>query len=218
MQPVPYKKSCYDSKKLLIDHNIIDFKFYANSQLRKKYVPDENGKKLLDFISDKEKFKIKSFNENKILDFLSLKFKAMEKLNLDDECSEGEIETRKININKNVFPKPKHSNIKKGSKSPKKTIKFKNSFSSKKSENSKSQKKTNKFKNLHSSKKSEKKNNNINIIINNNGKIAKSDMESIDLVDVINIDISKEIKEKESDKFFSNKFVISSIISEMKDV
>ena len=43
-------------------------------------------------------------------------------------------------------------------------------------------------------------------------------MESIDLVDVINIDISKEIKEKESDKFFSNKFVISSIISEMKDV
>ena len=218
MQSVPYKKPCYDSKQLLIDHNIIDFKFYANSQLRTKYIPDETEKKLLDFISDKEKFKIKSFNENKILDFLNLKFKAMEKLNLDDECSEGEIETRKININKNAFPKPKHSNIKKGSKSPKKTIKFKNSFSSKKSENSKSQKKTNKFKNLHSSKKSEKKNNNINIIINNNGKIAKSDMESIDLVDVINIDISKEIKEKESDKFFSNKFVISSIISEMKDV
>ena len=47
MQPVPYKKSCYDSKKLLIDHNIIDFKFYANSQLRKKYVPDENEKNFL---------------------------------------------------------------------------------------------------------------------------------------------------------------------------
>ena len=218
MQSVPYKKPCYDSKQLLIDHNIIDFKFYADSQLRTKYIPDENEKKLLDFISDKEKFKIKSFNDNKILDFLNLKFKAMEKLNLDDECSEGEIETRKININKNVFPKPKHSNIKKGSKSPKKTIKFKNSFSSKKSENSKSQKKTNKFKNPHSSKKPGKKNNNINIIINNEGKIAKSDMESIDLVDVINFDINKEIKEKESNKFFSNKFILSSIISEMKDV
>ena len=241
MQFISDEKSSFNPKHLLIDHNIIDFKFYSDSHLRCNYKLDENEKKLLDFISDKEKFKIKSFSENQIFDFLSSKFKAMEKMNLDDECFEGEIEIRKINIDKKVFPKLKHSKIKRGSYSPKKRSKFKNTFLPKKQENEKdyntpkreikyqitlSPKKSELTKicnspkkklNILSPKKSENKINNKNIIINANGKVSRSNLESIDLIDFINFDVYKEVKEKESNKFFSNKFILSSIINEMED-
>ena len=239
-------KSSFKPDQLLIDHNITDFKFYSKNKLRSKYNKDENEKKLLDFISDKEKFKIISFDQHQIFDFLSSKFKAMEKMDLNDECFEGEIEIRKVNIDKDIFPKLKRSNIKNVSNSPKKIIKFKNLFSPKKSEIQKdsnspkkkikfknafslspkkienekdvnSQKTKNKFKKIISTKKSRNKINNKNIIINANGKSSLSNIESIDFIDDINFDINNEVKENESHKFFSNKLLLHSIISEMKD-
>ena len=118
----------------------------------------------------------------------------MEKMNLDDEsCVEGEIETRKINIDKSIFPKSKHSKNKKDGVSPRKKI--------------------NKKKN--SEKNSENINNNKNIIVNANGKIEKLNMKDINLTEAIHSDFGKEIKDKELNQFFSDKTLLDSILSEM---
>ena len=192
MDSLSPKKSSFNN--LLIDHNIIDFKYDSHNHLNNLYKLDENEKKLLDFISDKKKFKIKSYYEHQKedFDFLSTKFEAMEKINLDDECLvKGEIETKNTNINK-----------KKSQKSKDKT----NFISSENKMNI----------NNVSIQKSEKNINNKNIVINANGKIEKTNIESIDLVDDINLDIEKELKEVKSNKFFSNKKTLILIINEMK--
>ena len=188
MKSAFHKKSSFNH--LLIVH-IIDFKFHSDYYLFRKHKKDENEQKLLHFISDKEKFKIKPYYDlNEVYDFLSTKYKAMETIDLDDECcSEGKIETRKININKNIFPKSKHSKNIKSSVSPKNKINQNNS---------------------------KNKSNNKNIIINKNGKIEKSSMKSIDLIDENNFEISKEINESELDQLFSDKALLTSIINEMK--
>ena len=132
-------------------------------------------------------------NEKKLLDFWSSKLEAMEKMNLDDECFiEGEIETKKFNLNKKGFPKSEHSKSRKSSNSPKKR----------------------KIKKNHSRKKTENKTNNKNMIINHDGKIEKTKMKKRDLIDVI---VFKQIKEKEISQFFSDKNLLNSIINEMKD-
>ena len=183
-----HKTSSFHPNNLRIEHNAIDYKYHSDLQ-------DENEKKLLDFISDKDKFNIKPyFNRKEVVDFLSSKLKAMEKMNLDDEsCVEGEIETRKINIDKSIFPKSKHSKNKKDSVSPRKKI--------------------NKKKN--SEKNSENINNNKNIIVDANGKIEKLNMKDINLTEAIRSDIGKEIKDKELNQFFSDKTLLDSILSEM---
>ena len=195
MKLASHKKPFFKSKYLLIDH-VANFK-YLSGKLLTKHKKDENEQKLIDFISDKEKFKIKPFyNQEEIVIFLSSKAKAMEKMNLDDEgCLEGKIETRKINIDKSIFPKSKHSNNKKVAISPKKKLSIKN----------------------HSIKKFGNKSNNKNIIINANGKIEKTSMKSIDLDDYINLNINKEIKGNNFDQLFSNKALLTSIINEIKE-
>ena len=101
-----HKKSSFYPKHLFIDH-VIDFKYHSDIPSFIQRKKDENEQKLLDFISDKEKFKIKPYyNQEETIDFLSSKLKAMEKMNLDDYCVIGKTETRKIDIDKNVFPKP----------------------------------------------------------------------------------------------------------------
>ena len=115
MESTYYGKSSFKSNHLLIDHNINDFEYHS-TQI------DESGEKLFNFISDKKEIKIESYNGQKeIYNFLSSKFKVMEKMNLDDECCyEGKIEIRKIDIDKNIFPKSKYMKNTQNSISPKK--------------------------------------------------------------------------------------------------
>ena len=139
--------------------------------------------------SDKNQLLIDHKSEKNFLDFLNSKLEAMEKINLDDECLfETEIETKKLNKNKNVLRKSKHL----------KSIKCSNS--------------TKKIKN------SKNKSSNKNTIVSHNGKIEKAKIENIDSVDVTNLDVKKEIKEKDLNKFFSsNKTLLISILDEMKN-
>ena len=188
MKSVYHKKYSFNPNHLLIDH-IIDFKYQSNKQT------EESEQKLFEFISDKNKFNIKPFFTIKETDeFLSSKLKAMEKMSLNDECFEGKIETRKINIDKNVFPKSKHYKNKSDYISPRKKVNNK----------------------IRSRKKSENKRINKNIMINANGKKEKYNMESFDLIDDINIDINTEIKESKANQLFSDRNLLTSIISEIE--
>ena len=192
MEPALNKKSYFSKNHFLIDH-IIDFNFQSDSFI--KYKKDENEQKLFDFISGKEKFQLNSYGQKEIYCFLSSKLKAMEKMNLDDECCfEGKIETRKINIDKNIFPKSKPLKFKKSSISPKN--------------------KTNKKR--HSKKNSVNKNYYKNIVIDANGRIERSSMKSIDLVKAINSGINKEIKGKDLNLLLSDKVLLNSLINEIK--
>ena len=75
-----------------------------------------------------------------------------------------------------------------------------------------------KKKKKHSRKSPENKKNVKNMIVNYKGKVEKTNIESIDLVDVINLDVEKETKKKDLKLFFSsNKALLNSIISEMND-
>ena len=126
MKSVFHKKTFLKQNDLLIDH-IINFNYNSDISPLVKNKKDENEQKLLDFISDKKKFKIKPyFNQKEIIDFLSSKLKGMEKMNLNDECTVGKIETRKINIDKKFFPKSKYLKNNKDSISPEKKINKKN--------------------------------------------------------------------------------------------
>ena len=197
MDSTSHETSTFNPKHLLIDHNIIDFKFYSDKYLLSKYKKDENEKKLLDFISNKEKFKIKSYygHLKEVHDFLKSKLETMEKMDLDDECIvENGITTKNLNININKTPNLKHSNHVKGRNSSIKKINKKNL----------------------SPQKSYNKTKNKNIIINHDGKVERSKIENIDYADVINLDPDKEIKDKELSKFFSHKNSLISIINEMK--
>ena len=177
MKSVSQKKATSYQTQLLIDHNIIDFKFYSVIHLRSKFNLDENEKKLLDFLNSK--------------------LEAMEKINLEDECLiEGDIETQKINKDKNVIPKLEQSN----------SIKVNNS--TKKIKNKKN----------NSRKNSKNKSNNKYMVVDHSGKVKKAKIENIDLVDVTNMDVDKEIKGKDLINFFSsNKTLLNSIINEMID-
>ena len=196
MKPNSHKTSLFNPKNLLIDHTI-NFKFNSDISPFIKHEKDENEQKLLKFISDKEKFKIKLYNEyyKETVIFLGSKLKAMEEMNLDDECCfKGKIETRKINIDKDVFPKPKHSKNNKGSISPKKRINLKNN-----------------------SKKKYASKNNKNLIQKDNCKIEKNiNTKNINFIDDSNLDFNKEIKPEEMEIFFSDKIVLNSILDEMK--
>ena len=188
------KKSYFHQNHLLIVH-IIDFKYLSDNLLLKKRKNDENEQKLLDFISDKEKFQIKSYYDHKeVIDFLSFKLKAMKRLDLDDFCIEGKIEIKKIDINKISFPKFKHLKIKKYTISPKKR----------------------RDEQKYLSKNSKNKSNNKNIIINVNGKIERSSMKSMDLVKDISFRINKEKKVTDLDQLFSGKTLLTTIINEIK--
>ena len=148
------RKSSFYPKHLLNEHKIIESKNNLDNNLLSKYKIDDSEKKLQDFWKSK--------------------LEAMEKIYLDDECfAEDEIETKKINQAKNIFPKSEHSTNRKSSNSPKK-----------------------KTKKNHSRKKSENKNNNKNMIIHHDGTIEKNKMESKDLVNVINFDNNKELKKR----------------------
>ena len=196
MESVSHEKSSFNEKQLLIDHNIFDFKYHSDKYINNRYKEDEKEKQLCDFILDQEKFQIESCDEyhKEVLDFLDSKLKVMEDMDLNDECSDGEIETRNINIDENGFSKLEDLKSKKYSNFSKKKI------------NSKSQsKKNNKSKNK-------------NIIINRNGKIKNYNMDNFDFVDIVNLDIEKEIKEKKPNNFFSDKNLLNSIINEMKDM
>ena len=177
MDSVQHEKRFINQKYLSTDH----FNYNFNSHLLNKYKLDEN-----EYYDDHYK---------KIYDFLSSKFNAMEKINLDYECLiEDENAEKKVNINKIKLPRSQHS----------KTKKYNNSL-----------KKKNNKKN-HSKKKSKNRSNNKNIIINRDGKIKNPKLRRIDSVDIINLDFDKEIKEKELDNFFSNKVLLNSIINEIK--
>ena len=135
MESFAYDKSPYNQKNLLIDHNIINFQYHSDNHLNCKYDIEENEKKPNDFFSDKEKIKISSYyGQKEIYDFLRSKIIAMEKMNLDDRCDIGKIETRKINTDENFSPKSKNGKNKNGSISPKKKSNAKKN-SSKKSKN-----------------------------------------------------------------------------------
>ena len=189
MEHVLHKKFSFNSSDLLIDH-IIDVKFCSDNHLSKKLEKDEDEQKIINFISDKEKFKIKPYyNQIEVIDFLSSKLRAMGKMDLDDECFEGKVEIRKIDIDKNVFPKSKNLKNKKGSTSPK---------------------------NKYSGEKPKNKTINKNVKINANGKIKKTNIKSIGLLSDLNFEINNEIKEQELNDFFSNKTLLVSIINEMK--
>ena len=177
MESIPHKKSTFNQNKLLICHNIRDYKSFSNCILLRKYKIDED--------------------EKKFLDFLDSKLEVMENMNLDDECLiEDEIETRKTDINKNVLPNSEHSKSKKSKNSAKKI----------------------KNKKKRSRKSPESKNNNRNMIVNYKGKVEKTKIENFDFIDVINLDVDKEIKKKDLRLFFSsNKDLLNSIISEMND-
>ena len=108
MEPTSPEKSSINSKNLQ----------NAGNHLPNEYEIDENEKKLIDFISKKEKFKIKSYYEHEkdIFDFLSSKYQAMEKINLDDEYFlEGEIKTKTNKENKNLISKSKNKKNKRKS-------------------------------------------------------------------------------------------------------
>ena len=85
MDHISHKKSSFNN--LLIDHNIIDFKYHSHDYLQNKNKKNENEKKLIEFISDNKIFKIKSYYEHQKedFDFLNSKFETMEKINLDDK-------------------------------------------------------------------------------------------------------------------------------------
>ena len=191
MESSSNEKSTFNQKHLLIDHNIIDLKYHSDDFSNCKYKLDENVKKLIDFISNKEKFKIKSFYEHQKedLEFLRSKFETMEKMNFDDECFvEVENEAKKINKDENILQK-EQLNSKNGIKISENKINVKNISN---------------------------KNNNKNIVINVNGKVDRNIIENIDYVDIINLDVDEEIKEKEFNNFFSNKILLNSIINEIK--
>ena len=126
MDSLSNEKSSIKQTNLLSNHNVIDSKFYSNTHLRSKFKIDDCEKKLLKFISDKEKFKIKIYEEDQFLVFLNSKLVAMEKIDLDDECLDGEIKTKKINIDKKEFPKQKHSKSEKKIYFPKREANKKN--------------------------------------------------------------------------------------------
>ena len=194
MEPFSYTKPSF--KTILIDHNIIDFEYHYDIHLSNKLKIDENEKKLFDFISDEKESKIGPYyGQKEIYNFLNSKLKVMEKMNLNDECCfEGKIETRKINVDKNVFPKSKQSKSTNCSNSPRKKINIKS----------------------HSPKKFWNKNNKF-IIIDVNGKIEKSKNFEKDEVNDANSNSKKKRKEKEMLNFFSDKTLLDSIINEMKD-
>ena len=132
-------------------------------------------------------------NEKKLLNFWNSKLEAIEKMNLDDECLiEGETEIKKVDLDKNIIPQSE--------------IKNNNSPNKKKAKKN------------HSKKRSLIKVNNKNMIINHNGEIKKVKMESNGLGDVINLSISKELKKKDLNQFFSNQTLLDSIINEMKGI
>ena len=196
MKSVSNKKSFFYPSSSLINKNIPEYKYLSSKFSFIKNKKDESEKELYNFISDKEKFKIEPyFGQKEVVDFLSSKFTAMKKMNLDDECYVGKIETKKINIDKNVFPKPTSPKNKKWSCSPKKVNKCKKS----------------------PKKNSKNKSNNKNIIVDVNGKILKHNMEeSIDLNN-ISLDKNKEAKQRELNQFFSNKVLLNSIVNELKE-
>ena len=195
MESPVYDKSVYNQKNLLIDHNINNFQYHSDNHLNCKYNIEENGKKPNGFFSDKEKLKISSYyGQKEIYDFLRSKIIAMEKMNLDDKCEIGKIETRKINIDKDFFPKPKNGKNKNGSTSPKKKSNGK--------KNSPKKPKNKTKKNIETS------DNKVEI-----SKILKKN----DLIDGCTSYANKELKQKKIEDFFSDKFLLESIIDEMKD-
>ena len=117
-----HKKYFYNPNELLIDHNIIDYSYHYEICLFNKNQKDENEQKLFDLIPDKKKLKIKQYNDEKeFFNCSSSKHNVMDKVDLDDKrCLEGKIETKKIEINKKMFPKSMHSKDKKDNISPKK--------------------------------------------------------------------------------------------------
>ena len=181
-----HKISAFHLNHLLIDHTINDFEFHSAIEV------DGNEKKVFDFISDKINTKKQNYDQKEIYAFLNSKLKLMEKMNLDDECClEGKIEIKKVDIDKNIFPKSHHpKNIKNNISPRKKNIKAQ---SPKKSGN-----KNNKF-----------------IIINDNGKIEKPNSIENNL---INLNVSKERQKKELINFFSDKTILDSLINEMSEV
>ena len=171
-----------------LDHNNINVIDHCENQFFNKNKRDENEQKLIDFISNKEKLKIKSYFEdyNEVCDFLSSKYKAMEKMNLDDEfLIENNTETKNSDVNKN-----KKTNF------TQKKIKSKKNSSRKKSKSKDSDK---------------------NMIIDSTGKVIKPSMKSINSVDIINFNNDKKIKEKELCRFFSNSTLLDSIVREMNN-
>ena len=187
-----FHKTCSFNPKYLLVERIINFKYNSIIPSFINNEKDENEKQFFDFISNKKKFEIKSYyGQNEVYDFLISKYNAMETIKLDDEFFH-EIETKK-NID-NIPPTSKLEKNKKGSISHKKRTNKKN----------------------HSKKRSKKKSINKNIILNANGKIDKSRMKNIDLIDVVNLDINKEIKQKEINNFCSDKSLFNTIINEIK--
>ena len=185
-------KSFFNQKDLLIDHNIINFQYNSDNNLSCKYEINEKEKKLHDLIFGKENFEIKPYyGQKERYDFLLSKLKAMEKMDLDDECCvEGEVQIRKINIDKNIFPKSNRSKDNKGSISSKKGNCKKNA-----------------------KKKSGKKNKK-NILTNEKFKIGRSNnMKVIGLFDEANLYINKGVQKNTN--FFSNKSLLKSIIDEI---
>ena len=56
------------------------------------------------------------------------------------------------------------------------------------------------------------------MVVDHSGKVKKAKIENIDLVDVTNMDVDKEIKGKDLINFFSsNKTLLNSIVNEMID-
>ena len=176
MEPVLHEKLFSNQKHFSTDN--------FNNHLLSKYKIKESENKLHDE------------HYEKICEFLSSKFKAMEKINLEDEfLVEDENEVKKVNIDKKMLQKSEHPKNKKDSNSlKKKTIKKNRSRKNMKS-----------------------KSNTKNIVINYDGKIEKPKKQRIDFVNIKNLDLDKEIKGKELDKFFSNKTLLNSIINEIKE-
>ena len=117
------EKSHFNQYRLLKNNDVINSHILPN-----KFNINEKNKNFAEYISDNEKHKIKlHYFSKEISDFLISKYEAMEKIELDDEClTEGKDETKKINIDKDVFPKFKHTKNKKNAISQKKINKKNN--------------------------------------------------------------------------------------------
>ena len=119
------KALIFNPKYLSINHQSLELKSSSGSSKKKEIIKDDDEQKLLEFISDTNKFKIDSnFDHKNMMNILLSKYEAMKKLDLNDELIDDldencKTKTRKINIDKKIFPKSLEKNIYKNYKSDK---------------------------------------------------------------------------------------------------
>ena len=120
MDKISGKILIFNPKYLSIHHQCFEWKSSPQISKSKQIIKDISEQRLLEFISDTNKFKIDSkFDHENIMNFLYTKFEAMEKLDLNDELIDDIVENKKIKSNKKIFQKSQPKNSYKNFKSDK---------------------------------------------------------------------------------------------------